>query len=342
MTAWVHPGPANSEVEKISRCNVMIPEPQPNEIRVKLAAASVNPVDWKHVYFEASTFPSIFGIDGAGVVDAVGEEVKDFAKGDKVHFLVNLFKEFGTFAEYCVVEAAFAVKIPAGVSFADAAATPCAAWTAYEVLYDRLKIEEGKTIFIAAGAGGVGHFAVQMAGGITKCKVITSASGENVDRLKSEGNCALVIDYKKQNVREEVMKFTGDQGVDYVFDMLGEDEAMESLKMLGYGGQICHISISMPSLPDGGNFSNGISTHHVLLLKNLVSGPKHLNKFLGFANQCDEWLAQGRIKTDVSKIYTVEEIAEALKAQQGGRVRGKALIAYTKDPESIRDPSATV
>jgi NADPH2:quinone reductase len=342
MRAWTLAAPG--DVANLTQSNVEILTPGPTQVRVKIVAATLNPVDWKHAHFEGmSTFPAVFGVDGAGVIDALGSEVKTNAtgkalqRGSRVHFFNNVFAPWGSWADYCIVEAAAVVVMPDSMSFATAAVSPCAAWTAYEALYDRLKIEAGKTIFIAAGAGGVGHFAVQMAHN-SGLKVIASASGENVERIKASGLCALVIDYKTQNIKDEIMKFTNNVGVDYAFDMLGADEAKVSLASLRFGGALCHIAISVPELPGSADFFNALTIHHVFIPGNLLR-PDALVKFVGIGEKTNELFVSGKLKEDISKTVTFDQVGAAALEQKGGRVRGKILIAVGASEEEVRDPN---
>eukprot|EP00760_Papus_ankaliazontas_P016878 PhM_4_TR16912/c0_g1_i1/m.82734 len=334
MRAWV--GHAAGSLDNVKSGFVEVPNPDANELRVRLAAATVNPVDWKHVHFGGlSCFPAVFGVDGSGVVDAVGSAVTTHKVGDRVHFFGNVFKDFGSFADYTLIDSAAAHKIPDGMSYATAAVSPCAAWTAYEALFKRLCIEAGKTIYISAGAGGVGHYATQMAAK-AGCKVITSASGDNVARLRSAGHCALVIDYKNEDVKEKIMGFTSNQGCDYVFEMLSEAQATVAKQCLKFRGQICHIATTIPTLPDNGDFFNGLTHHHVFIPGNLLR-PDALADFMDTAAKVNAMLMDGSLTTDVSATLGFDDIGEALRNQEKGHVRGKVLISYSAPADAVKD-----
>eukprot|EP00929_Paragymnodinium_shiwhaense_P112471 TRINITY_DN80726_c0_g1_i1.p1 TRINITY_DN80726_c0_g1~~TRINITY_DN80726_c0_g1_i1.p1 ORF type:complete len:212 (-),score=67.81 TRINITY_DN80726_c0_g1_i1:270-905(-) len=203
-----------------------------------------------------------------------------------------------------------------------AAVSPCAAWTAYEALFDRMKLSKGQSVFIAAGAGGVGHFAVQMATHVG-ARVITSASGDNVARLRAAGY--EVVDYRNENVKEAVMKLTDGAGVDCAFDMLGEEQALETQQVVRFGGQYTHIALGVPALPNNGQFFNALTVHHVFIPGNVVR-PVEAARFMAIADKVNELLMSGAVKPDISKTFTFDGVKEALLDQAGGRTRGKLLV----------------
>ena len=140
-----------------------VPEPHPaaGEVRVKVHAAGLNPVDYKLAKRGVGrwTYPHILGLDVAGVIDAVGEGVEGWQQGDAVFYHGNYGRP-GGFAEFTVTTARTLVRTPQGLSAIDAAALPCAGFTAYQALVEKLHIQSGQTILVQGGAGGVGGFAL--------------------------------------------------------------------------------------------------------------------------------------------------------------------------------------
>jgi NADPH2:quinone reductase len=334
MRAWVLEKPG--DINGIALRSVEIPTPGAKQLRVRVVASCTNPADAKHAHMEGmSAFPAVFGCDGAGFVDEVGDEVTDFKKGDRIHYFGNVFGVFGSYADFALVDSFAVARIPDKLSFAIAAVTPCAGWTAYEALFDRLRVEKGKTIYIPAGAGGVGHLAIQMAKN-AGVNVITSASGANVEALRKQGYS--VVDYKKDSVKEAVKKLTNDEGVDYVFDMLGEKEALESQEMLKFGGALCHIALPTPPLPGGGNFFNALSVHHVMIPGNVVR-PAVAKRFIAMGDKVNEMLLKGELTVHISKTVGFEQIKDAVLEQESGHVQGKILIAIAGDAEAIKNPN---
>jgi NADPH:quinone reductase-like Zn-dependent oxidoreductase len=315
--------PSDEDIAGIAVRTVPVPEPGAGEIRVKIVASSTNPVDWKHATFgDWAQYPSIYGVDGAGVVDALGAGVTSHAVGDRVYYFGNVIGTTGTFAEYGVVKALAAARIPDGVSFEDAAVSPCAGWTAYECLFNRLRVEAGKILVVNAAAGGVGNFAVQLAL-YKKVRVIAIASGDSCDKLRSMG-CELVIDYRTEDVVAKIKEFTG-RGADYVLDSVDEESAKKLAGVLRFRGQIVHIANTIVP-PEDGLFLGGVSTHHVFIPGHFFGDDSDLTFFRDIGVEFGALLASGAVKPMISKTVTFDGVRDALIEQKGGRVKGKILI----------------
>jgi NADPH:quinone reductase-like Zn-dependent oxidoreductase len=164
---------------------VAIPQPGPGEVRVQVQAAGLNPVDYKMMAGGVSSwrYPFIPGLDVAGVIDAVGDGVEGWQQGDAVFYHGNYGRP-GGFAEFTVTTARTLVRTPQGLSAIDAAALPCAGFTAYQALVEKLHIQSGQTILVQGGAGGVGGFAIQIAAKLG-LDVITTAAARNAECAKA-------------------------------------------------------------------------------------------------------------------------------------------------------------
>ena len=215
------------------------PEVKPNEVLVKVHAAGVNPVDWK---IRAGTFgkskgnlPMILGGEIAGTVESCGAEVKGFKQGDEVWALLSLMR-WGGYAEYAVVAEGDLAKKPKSMDFVHAAGVPLAALTAWQAIIDTAGLKEGQSVLIHAGAGGVGHFAIQIAKA-KGAKVYATASAGNLAFLKELG-ADVTIDYKAQKF-EDVAK-----DMDVVLDSIGGETQERSLGCLKKGGYL--VSIVQP------------------------------------------------------------------------------------------------
>lgn len=211
------------------------------QILVKVHAAGVNPVDWKvrsgQIPAFAATMPYTAGYDVSGIVDSVGEGVTDFKAGDEV-FAYMALNRGGGYAQYVALPASEAAKKPSNIDHTHAAAVPLAALTAHQALFDTAKLQSGQTVLIQGGAGGVGHFAVQLAHA-KGAKVIATASERNIEFVKSLG-ADTVIDYKAQKF-EDIAK-----DVDVVFDTVGGETGTRSIATLKPGG----IIVSITGMPD--------------------------------------------------------------------------------------------
>jgi len=222
----------------LSFAEVAEPEPGPNDVLVKVKAASVNPVDTKIArgYGGPSQrpLPHVLGRDGAGTVTKVGSAVTGFKAGDEVYGVADPAR-WGTFAEYAVMPAATTAHRPAGLSEIDAGSLPIAGLSAWAGIVTTGKLAKGQTVLIHAGAGGVGSFAVQLAKHLG-ATVAATAGSKNVAFVRSLG-ADQVIDYTKGDFSAAI------KNVDLVFDLIGGDVRFKSFAVLKPGGVISHISV---------------------------------------------------------------------------------------------------
>ena len=208
------------------------PEPQAGEVLVKVHASSLNPVDLgvRAGHLQGmlnSTLPFVPGLDFAGVVEAVGSEVKDVAVGDAVYGYSNLMRQ-GAHAEYAVVGANEIAPKPRSLDFVGAAAVPLAAITAWQGLFDVGGLQGGQTVLIHGAGGGVGSFAVQFA--LAKGARVIGTAGSDKQSLLNELGVTQAIDYTSTKFEEVV------QEVDVVFDTVGGELIERSLSALKPGG----------------------------------------------------------------------------------------------------------
>ncbi|TGA98007.1 NADP-dependent oxidoreductase [Sporolactobacillus shoreae] len=214
--------------EELREMNVADPVPGPHQVLVKLAATSINPIDWKLREGYAKQkfdwpFPIILGWDVAGTITELGEQVAGWKKGDRV-FARPATTRFGSYAEYTLVDDHLLARIPENLSFAEAASVPLAGLTAWQALFDHADLQPNEKVLIHAGAGGVGSLAIQFAKN-RGAYVITTASAENSDFLKSLG-ADEVIDYHATPF-EKVLT-----DLDVVFDTMGGEVQRQSFKVL--------------------------------------------------------------------------------------------------------------
>jgi len=197
---------------------------QPTQIKVQLKAAGVNPVDTKvrsHGLFDDHGLPAILGCDGAGVITEVGSAVVKFKPGDQVWFCNGgLGNEPGNYAEHTVLDQRWVSLMPSALSFAEAAASPLVLITAWGALFDRGGLQPGQTVLIHAGAGGVGHVAIQLAK-IHGARVITTINSEQKAQFVKALGADEAVDYQPNGFADAVNKLTDGNGADLVFDTVG-------------------------------------------------------------------------------------------------------------------------
>lgn len=210
--------------------DVPTPEPGPGEIRIRVHAASVNPVDYKirqgaYPMVGAEDLPVTMGRDVSGVVDAVGEGADSFDRGALVHAMISTG---GGYAEHAIVSAGDAAAVPQGLGHEQAAAIPLAGLTAWQALVDHGQLREGQSVLIHGGAGGVGHFAIQIAKA-RGARVVTTAAAEDEPLLRELG-ADVVIDYRNQRFEDDLDE------VDLVLDLIGGETQERSWSVLKSGG----------------------------------------------------------------------------------------------------------
>ena len=223
-------GPEQLRLEDVPR-----PEPQPDQILIRVLAAAVNPVD---AFIRAGRFggtkaPFTPGMDVAGIVEKSGASVRKFKPGDAVYAYLS-FNEQGGYAEFCLARENEAALKPKNINFEQAAAVPLAGTTAWQALIDTARLEKGQTVLIHGGSGGVGHFAIQIAKA-RGAKVIATASTANQELLKQLG-VDEAIDYTRTKFDDVV------HDVDVVLDATRTDALQRSYRVVKRGGFIVTIT----------------------------------------------------------------------------------------------------
>jgi NADPH2:quinone reductase len=221
--------------------NAEIPRPDPdaNQVLVRVKASGVNPLDSKIRTGKAPhakpVLPAVLGTDLAGIVEAVGQNVTAFQIGDEVYGLTGgVGGVQGSLAEFAAVDADLLAKTPANLTLREAAALPLVFLTAWEGLVDRANVRQGQTVLVLGGAGGVGHVAVQIAKA-RGATVFATASAAKHDLVQQLG--AVPIDYRTTSIEQIVQTFTEGQGFDVVYDTVGSatlDDAFQAVCRYGH------------------------------------------------------------------------------------------------------------
>jgi len=320
-------------VDKLTIAEVALPElPGPEYVRVRLAAAGINPVDYKMRQrggFFPDRLPIILGCDGAGVVEAVGSGVSRFKIGDEIYFFNGGIggKEPGNYAQYTVVHQDYAARKPRGLSLVAAAALPLAWITAWESLVDRAQLQAGQTILIHAAVGGVGHLAVQLAKKIGARVAVTVSNSEKAELAKALG-ADLGIDYTKTDFAQSVLNWTGGSGVDVTFDTVGGEVACHSINATRVYGRLVTIL-------DLGCQSDALKLarlRNLSLIQELMLTPQHLGLHEArvaqrrMLEEATQMLELGQLQVNVSKVLPLREFAQAHQLIEEGHTVGKIVL----------------
>ncbi|HLY95575.1 MAG TPA: zinc-binding dehydrogenase, partial [Sideroxyarcus sp.] len=252
MKAILATAPGSAEVLQLRD----IPKPAlptPHHLRVKLAAAGVNPVDTKlrakPAYFP-DKLPAILGCDGAGVVEEIGGAVTRFKVGDQVFFCNGgIGDEPGSYAEYTTLHEDYCAKKPAGISLQDSAALPLVFITSWEALIERAYLQAGQTVLIHAAAGGVGQVAVQLARDLG-ARIAVTVSDDRKAAIARNLGAEKIINYKAQDFVQETLSWTDGKGADVVFDTVGGETFLRSLNAARVGGKVASLLSTPLSLAD--------------------------------------------------------------------------------------------
>ncbi|ANM02654.1 Zn-dependent alcohol dehydrogenase GroES-like protein [Rhizobium phaseoli] len=309
------------------------PELQDNDVLVRIQATAVNQLDSKVRDGEFKLIlpyrpPFVLGHDLAGTVVKVGSRVRRFKVGDEVYGRPR-DQRVGTFAEFIAIDEADAALKPSNLSMSEAASVPLVGLTAWQALVEVGKIKPGQKVFIQAGSGGVGTFAIQLAKHLGAA-VATTTSAENAELARSLG-ADVVIDYKTQDF-EKILS-----GYDLVLNSQDPKTLEKSLGVLKPGGRL--ISISGPPDPAFAR-ELGLNLFLKLVLWLLSRGVRRKAKRLGVAysflfmraegrqlGEIARLIEQGVIRPVVDKVFPFEKTGDALAYVETGRAKGKVVIA---------------
>lgn len=308
------------------------PEPRDDEVLVEVHAAGVNLLDAKLRGGEFKLIlpyrlPLVLGHDVAGVVVKVGLRVRQFKLGDKVYARADDFR-IGTFAEFVAVkEASLALK-PKGLTMEEAASIPLVGLTAWQALVEKADLNKGQKVFIQAGSGGVGTFAIQLAKHLG-ATVATTTSTTNVALVKSLG-AEVAIDYKTQDF-ENVLR-----AYDVVLNSQDGKALEKSLRVLKRGGKL--ISISGPPDPE---FGREVAAPWFvrLAMRLLSSGVRRKAQRLGVGysflfmkasgsqlREISRLIEAGAIRPVMDRVFPFASTSEALTYVEAGRAKGKVVV----------------
>lgn len=312
------------------------PSPGNRDLLVKISAVSVNPVDFKVRQNSAKDTvldtPKIIGWDAVGVVEAIGENVSLFKIGDEVYYAGDLTKQ-GSNAEYQVIDERIVGRKPKSLIVEDAAAIPLTGLTAWEILFDRIRIhpekDKGKTILIIGGAGGVGSIAIQLAKKVAGLTVIATASRpETIEWCKDQG-ADFVVNHK--NLIDEVRSI-GFQQVDFIVDFVDVNQYWNTfVELIKPQGHIGSISDPVESVNLRQLKGKSVSFHWELMFTRSMFETEDIQEQHIILNKVADLLDNGTLKTTLKETFIGLSAANFKKAHQileSGKTIGKIAIKF--------------
>jgi NADPH:quinone reductase-like Zn-dependent oxidoreductase len=294
--------------------DVPIPRIVSGELLVKVSAAGINPIDaktrsGKGVSYAIRNYPAILGGDFSGVVVETSYAAHPLQPGDTVYGMMSVPRSQGSYAEYVPVSALSVARRPRNLTATEAAGVPLAALTAWGAL-DAAEVAEGTRVLIHAGAGGVGHFAVQFAAH-RGAQVVATASGTNADWLRSLG-ASEVIDYREVRFEQQL------SGLDAVIDLIGnvhDNTGTRSLQVLRPGGVIVNVPTgSWPTFYEDAAAAGVRGTDYRVTPDARV------------LEQITALIEGGQVTVNIDKVFPLAEASAAHVELERGHTRGKIVL----------------
>ena len=299
---------------------IATPEPNENQVLVKMKAAGVNPVDTyirSGVYAQKPDLPYTPGKDGAGIVEAVGGRVSKFKAGDRV---LTADAGSGTYAEFAVFDERQLIGLPENVSFEQGAGVFVPFATAYRALFQKAKGKAGETVLVHGASGGVGVAAIQWAknAGLT---VIGTASSDEGRKLVKEQGADFVVDHSTENYLAEILEITGGKGVEIILEMLANVNLQKDFDVLARFGRVSII---------GNRGSLEFNPRAIMSKDASVFGMSLFNapeaEMQDIHTAIFDGLQAGFLKPIVGKTYALESAVEAHRAVIEEKAFGKIVL----------------
>lgn len=312
----------------------------PTEILVRLKAAGINPIDTKLRHrgtFYPDRLPSILGCDGAGIVEAIGSEVTKFKVGDAVYFCNGgLGAHQGNYAELTTIEEKFAAHKPKSLTFEEAAAAPLVLLTAWEALYDRGNLQPNKdnqsdnrSVLIHAGAGGVGHVAIQLAK-LRGAKVCTTVGSEAKARFVRDLGADLAIAYKQTNFVDAAIAWTEGAGVSLAFDTVGGKLIEQTFPAVQVYGDLVTILEPPADISWKVSRTRNLRFSFELMLTPMLLGDVNLQiQQTHILTECAALFDAGNLKIHVSEVFKLADAAKAHQLLESGSMTGKLVLSIS-------------
>ena len=308
--------------EALELVDIPVPQPKPNEAVVKTAASGVNFID---VYHREGRYPValpfVIGQEGAGVVSAVGAEVKSVKAGDRVAWAGVM----GSYAEYAAVPADRLVKVPQGVTDREVAAVMLQGMTAEYLAFATFPLKRGDTALVQAAAGGVGLLLVQMAHNIG-ARVIGTVSNDEKAKLAREAGADEIILYTQVDFESETKRLTQGKGVDVVYDSVGKSTFEKGLNVLRPRGMMALFGGSSGAVPPFDPITLSQKGSLFLTRPTLFHYIATRSELESRAGAVFQMIVDKKLKLRIEHIYPLQEAQQAHRDLEGRKTTGKLLL----------------
>jgi putative PIG3 family NAD(P)H quinone oxidoreductase len=325
------PGPP----EVLTLAQTSVPKPRTGEVLIEVAYAGVNRPD---LLQRAGAYPPppdaspIIGLEVAGRIAAVGDEVRNWRVGDVVCALTP----GGGYAEYCATPAGFCLPFPRGLSAVEAAGLPENYFTVWNNVFDRAHLAAGESILIHGGSGGIGLTAIQLAKAFGANVIATVGSAEKASFCRNIG-ADHVINYREQDFVAEVAAITNKRGVDVVLDIVGGDYFEKNLRCLALEGRLLLIAFLQGSRVS-------VDVRHVMLRRLTITGstlrasPTQRKAEIANSLRDKVWplFEAGKLKQVVNRVFPLAEAAAAHALMESGAHIGKIMLEVSGKPSPRR------
>ncbi|EYS93359.1 quinone oxidoreductase [Cupriavidus sp. SK-4] len=303
--------------------DVEVGEPGPGQVRVRHEAVGLNYID---VYFRTGLYkqplPGGLGMEGAGVVEAVGEDVRHVAVGDRVAYAG---RPTGAYAQVRVMPADIVVRLPDAIPFDTAAAMMLQGLTAQYLIRDSYKVQPGDTVLLHAAAGGVGLIASQWLKALGVTVIGTVGSDEKAELARANG-CAHTIVYTRESFVERVREITNGKGVPAVYDSIGKDTFQGSLDCLAPRGTMVSFGNASGPVPPFDLSVLGNKGSLRLTRPTLMTYVVHRELLEPMVADLFDAVATGKVKIDIRQRYALSEVAQAHRDLESRKTTGSTIL----------------
>ena len=322
MHAWLCENPVG--VDALTWKELPTPQPKASEVLIEIKAASLNFPDLlivQNKYQMKPPLPFVPGSEYAGIVQAVGGDVKHLKVGQSVACLSGT----GGFGTHTLAPAALCMPLPAGFPFVDAAAFIMIYATSYHALVDRAQLKAGETVLVLGAAGGVGTAAIQIAKACGARVIAAASSDEKCELCRSIGADA-TVNYSTENLREAIKALTDGKGPDVIYDPVGGDYAEPAFRSIAWRGRYLVVGFAagpIPALPFNLALLKGASIVGVFWGDFARREPKANSAMM---MELAQWYAQGKVKPVIDSTMPMADLKAAF-AHMGSRgVKGKLVM----------------